>query len=131
MRAQPAGAFTAISSMATARSFHTATLLQDGRVLNAGGADASDATVSSAEIYDPVKQTFTPAANMTAARAWHTATLLPDGRVLIVGGEQTPPGLNGIIDVPDLLKPVAPVGACLLLTSTFLSTALFRGVSLG
>ena len=79
--AQSASTFTAVSTMATARLLHTATLLQDGRVLIAGGADASDALVSSAEIYDPVKQTFIPAGNMTAGRASHTATLLPDGRV--------------------------------------------------
>jgi hypothetical protein len=74
--------------MATARSFHTATLLLDGRVLIAGGNDFNpDAAASSTEIYDRVKQTFTPSGNMTAARSGHTATLLSDGRVLIVVGD--------------------------------------------
>jgi hypothetical protein len=95
--AQSSGTFTAVASMAKARSLHTATLLQDGRVLIAGGVDESSTRISGAEIYDPVKQTFEPAGNMTAARAMHAATLLPDGRVLIVGGEQTSPGPNGIM----------------------------------
>ena len=83
-RAQSPATFTAIESMATSRSFHTATLLLDGRVLIAGGAAAAAFTT---ELYDPVKQTFTPAGNMTTGRSGHTATLLPDGRVLIVGGD--------------------------------------------
>ena len=131
--AQSAGTFTAISSMATARSFHTATMLQDGKVLIAGGADASDATVSSAEIYDPVKQTFTPAGNMTAPRAGHTATLLADGRVLIVGGEQTPPGLNGIVpgQNAELYDPptgnFTPTGSLLMGWQGFNATLLANG----
>ena len=87
-RAQSPGAFAATASMAIARSFHTATLLMDGRVLIAGGDSDSSATATpTTEIYDPVKQTFTPSGNMTVARLGHTATLLPDGRVLMVGGD--------------------------------------------
>src|SRR5580698_3355648 len=85
--AQSPGTFTAVGSMATARSFHTATLLMDGRVLIAGGQISSASAFSSTEIYDPVKQIFTPSGNMTTARSGHTATLLPDGRVLMVGGD--------------------------------------------
>jgi hypothetical protein len=78
--------WTATGAMATQRSAHTATLLQDGRVLVAGGDDASGQEVASAELYDPGTGTWSPAASMAKARGFHTATLLRDGRVLVQGG---------------------------------------------
>jgi hypothetical protein len=78
--------WTATGSMATPRSAHTATLLQDGRVLVVGGDDTSGEEVASAELYDPASGVWAPAASMAKRRAFHTATLLRDGRVLVRGG---------------------------------------------
>jgi len=75
--------------MLTGRASHTATLLDDGDVLVAGG-DGFDAGqqvwLASAERYHPATNTWTPAGSMAGARWSHTATLLPDHRVLIAGG---------------------------------------------
>lgn len=91
--ARPAAAFTPTGSMKFARSQHSATLLNDGKVLVAGGVvgvgGVPDAT---AEVYGAGVFTDTMGP-MTAARAGHTATLLNDGtgRVLIAGGSAAKP----------------------------------------
>lgn len=79
--------FVATGTMVTARRFHTATLLNNGKVLIAGGEDNASNAFNTAELYDPNTGLFTAAAgNMTVARAGHTATLLGNGKVLITGG---------------------------------------------
>ncbi|MGO9075487.1 MAG: kelch repeat-containing protein [Terriglobales bacterium] len=81
------GTFTQTGSMAVGRFLHTATLLQNGKVLIVGGALTSTADpVATAEVYDPATGVFTMTDAMKTAREQHTATLLADGRVLIVGG---------------------------------------------
>lgn len=72
--------------MFTARYGHTATLLNDGRVLLAGGWDER-AVHDSAELYDPVTDSFAPTAGrMVIPMTFHTATVLANGNVLIAGG---------------------------------------------
>jgi hypothetical protein len=80
--------WSSAGTMTTARSFHTTTLLLDGRVLLAAGRSGGypDVSLSSAEIYDPVSGTFRATASLNTVRHQHSATLLPDGRVLVVGG---------------------------------------------
>lgn len=76
------GTFSATGSMATARSFHTATLLPAGTVLVAGGG----ADNSTAEVFDPTTGTFSITGGMEVGRSGHTATLLSNGSVLVAGG---------------------------------------------
>jgi Galactose oxidase, central domain len=81
------GAFVETGKMLTPRALHTATLLEDGTVLIAGGITGQPSTaLDSSEIFDPNTGTFSPSATMTVARQQAVATRLPDGRVLIAGG---------------------------------------------
>jgi hypothetical protein len=81
------GKFTPTGSMQNSRSEFTATLLQDGRVLVAGGqGDCSAGACETAEIYDPATGTFTGTGSMEYWRMGHASVLLEDGRVLVVGG---------------------------------------------
>ena len=81
------GTWSAAASLNIARSSHTDTLLPDGRVLVAGGRTPNDTLNDTAEIYDPLANTWTTlAAKMTDPRDLHTASLLLDGRVLVAGG---------------------------------------------
>ncbi|XXY46441.1 kelch repeat-containing protein [Sorangium sp. So ce269] len=63
------------------RYLHTATRLQDGRVLVLGYTPAP-------QIYDPATETFSAGARMVndSSRFGHSATLLPNGCVLVAGG---------------------------------------------
>jgi hypothetical protein len=83
------GQFQPTGTMLVARELHTATLLQDGRVLIAAGTRPNGIQwepLSFAEIYDPATGTFSATGSLNEARYSHAATLLADGRVLIAGG---------------------------------------------
>ncbi len=72
------------SNMNSARYYHTASVLKDGKVLVSGGLDRT--SLSSAELYDPSTKTWTTTSNMNSARMYHTASVLIDGTVLVTGG---------------------------------------------
>ncbi len=81
--------FSATGDMTTARVWHAATLLQDGRVLIMGGSYPYDST---AEVYDPATGKFTATGNMGNGYAYPAAAYsLANGNVLITGGASTPP----------------------------------------
>jgi len=92
-------------SLNVPRYRHTATLLQDGRVLVVGGVGSAYTFLGSAELYDPVSGTWSLTGSMHLPRVDHTATLLSDGRVLVAGGETSgnPPyfGQTGTAEIYD------------------------------
>jgi WD40 repeat protein len=96
------GQWTATSNkMVSNRTGHTATLLQNGKVLLAGG-DA----LGTAELYDPSTGQFTlTTGSMTATRGHHTATLLPSGKVLVVGGSSGTGISTAALSSADLYDP--------------------------
>ncbi|MCB0377837.1 MAG: hypothetical protein KDD33_05030 [Bdellovibrionales bacterium] len=68
------------------RAWHTATLLDDGKVLITGGFRWNGG-LATAEIFDPETERFTQLTSaMKEGRGAHKATLLPDGNVVITGG---------------------------------------------
>jgi hypothetical protein len=54
----------------TARYLHTATLLQNGIVLVAGGYDGNNLASTSAELYDPASGTWTATGSLNTARGF-------------------------------------------------------------
>lgn len=92
-----AGTITSAASMNEPRLGHALTVLNDGRVLATGGfSDWQNAGLQffsvlntaqrSAEIYDPVADTWTALADMQDDRGGHEQVLLNDGRVLVISG---------------------------------------------
>ena len=79
-------------------------VMQDGRVLVAGGTTVPDSAVdavNTAEIYTRTTDKVDPAANVMSVARWHdSAITLLDGRVLVVGAAS---GLDGTL--ADLFDP--------------------------
>jgi len=87
------GTWIATSDSLIGQCNGTATELQNGKILFAGGyfvngSKSIRAPTAAAAIYDPMTDTWISASDMTVARTNHTATLLPNGKVLVTGGLQ-------------------------------------------
>ena len=82
---------TATALLTTARAYHTATLLPNGKVFVTGGKSAAATWLATAQLYTPntTTGTWAAAAAPATARANHTATLMGNGSVLVTGGDTT------------------------------------------
>lgn len=91
------------------RNHHSATLLDDGRVLVVGGtfiettADRrlTGHAITTAELWNPTTGQWTETAGLHHARFDHVAERLPDGRVLVAGGM----GLKGALASAEIWDP--------------------------
>jgi hypothetical protein len=69
------------------RNGHSATVLPNGKILVSGGRDNNTGDyLASAEVYDPVQDSWSSVGAMSAVRQFHAATLLANGTVLVTGG---------------------------------------------
>ncbi len=89
---QPGPLWRETSPMAYPRTYHTLTILADGKVLVTGGGPTTDPVgvanaIKPAELWSPDTETWQTMASMQKPRLYHsTALLLPDARVLVTGG---------------------------------------------
>jgi Galactose oxidase, central domain len=97
------GTFTATGQMTDWRYSHTATLLNNGQVLLAGGTNGN--SLQDAELFDPTTGTFSATSQMSIPRTEHTATLLNDGTVLVAGGFSFFPAPGGGFPNVDIFDP--------------------------
>jgi hypothetical protein len=75
--------------LVTQSEFHTATLLNNGKVLIVGGQftiTPAGGGPSAPELYDPATGFFSATGSLNVARIQSTSTLLSDGTVLVGGG---------------------------------------------
>jgi hypothetical protein len=100
-----------------AREWHTATVLEDNRILTAGGRTREQGVstyLDTAELFEPDDHvstveydcTFAPVEEdrLSQSRVLHTATMLPDGNVLIVGGLNE----GGVVSNAEIYNPDYP-----------------------
>ncbi len=86
------GALITTPTLNVARSGHTQTQLQNGRVVVIGGRTGAAGTdpgtpTNVVELFDPDTGVFTIVEPMPQARAEHTATRMPVVRIVVAGGE--------------------------------------------
>jgi len=102
--------FTVIDDLSTQRKYPFFALLNDGRVLIAGG-NAAGKEVKSAEIYTPSysggKGTFALTAGKLTTGRWRGACgILPNGKVLLAGGAKTNlGGTTRYLDTAEIFDP--------------------------
>jgi len=98
-------AFSGVGALGTGRYDHTATLLEDGRLLVAGGSSNNGQFESSVRLYDPRTNTWADAGSMQTARSGQAAVLLESGKVLVAGGVTTGDTSPSYTDTAEIYDP--------------------------
>lgn len=81
----PVGTWSEAPGLASIRGTTTASVLDDGSVLAAGGGVGAIA-LTAAEVFDPTADSWREVSPLNEARRGHQAVVLDDGRVLVAGG---------------------------------------------
>jgi hypothetical protein len=113
--------------MTALRAGHTATRLEDGRVLIAGGTPGRGAHAT-LEVFDSQTGKFQPlAATLLSARVHHAAAVLGEGQVMLAGGSDGAASLS-TSEIVDLDAGTVRLGPSLTETrSEFTLTPLHNG----
>lgn len=101
------GTFSPTGDMQEARSYHSASLLPDGKVLVAGGLIwdfDTNAFVGrdTSEVFDPSTGQFTLSGPMMTARYRHASASLGGGRILVAGGTKGENYPNDFLDSAEI-----------------------------
>lgn len=101
--------FRRVGDMFLPRTYHSATLLENGRVVIIGGQSSDIAYNNSIEEYDPILEKFFLVSIMPVGRALHGSTRLPSGKVLILGGIRLDDAPSRSCEIYDpILKKLTP-----------------------
>jgi N-acetylneuraminic acid mutarotase len=103
----------AVAPMPRGRNSHGAALLPSGHVLVAAGEQVTQASshncLSTADLYDPVSDTWSATSSLGSARSWFATIPMPSGAVLVVGGDSCGAGYLPTAEV--YCEPAAGGGA--------------------
>ncbi len=87
-------------------AFSNAITLNNGKILIAGGTDATASNdYSSAELYDPSTGTWSYTGSLNTPRRYPTAVKLADGRVLLAAGAHGVPDGNRFLSSAEIYDP--------------------------
>ncbi|HUP68874.1 MAG TPA: kelch repeat-containing protein [Acidimicrobiales bacterium] len=98
----------AASPLLEARERHAAALLPGGKVLATGGSSSkagSDVVLTSAELYDPIADTWSPAAELLTRRGDHDVVVLPEGPASVCGANCGKMFIVGHLQSSELYAP--------------------------
>ena len=93
--------WTLTGSMVDQRHDLCASLLQDGKVLAAGGRGKLNMAMPTAEVWDPETGEWSQTENLNTGRDYMPCLTLNDGRVMIIGGEERDYAMEATAEIWD------------------------------